>query len=153
MKNMDSVCGAKCDQCGYGKSEGCPGCGQSGACPFGKPCFIARYIQIGGMSAYEEFVKTLLAEINALKMPGMPKFERLTPVNGALVNLEYPFPDGRTERFLDDREVYLAAQAPATFEEGNENCFFGVVANANFLMVSMYNPDGSDPELLAFKKR
>lgn len=32
---MKSLCGADCDNCGYGKSKNCKGCNETKGCPFG----------------------------------------------------------------------------------------------------------------------
>ena len=42
---MESICGADCNSCGYGKNNNCKGCSESNGCPFGKQCFIAKYIK------------------------------------------------------------------------------------------------------------
>ena len=88
-----SMCGADCENCGYGKNSGCVGCIQSKGCPFGKKCFIARYIEIGGMDSFEAFKKQLVEEFNDLNIMGMPEITDLYALNGAYVNLEYPFPN------------------------------------------------------------
>ena len=45
-------------------------------------CFIARYIKKDGKEAYEEFKQTLIGEINALGIPGMPKINELYALVG-----------------------------------------------------------------------
>ena len=49
---MKSLCGADCDNCGYGKSRNCKGCNETKGCPFGKQCFIYQCIDMGGMNNY-----------------------------------------------------------------------------------------------------
>ena len=78
---MESLCGADCTNCGYGKSNNCQGCKNTNGCPFGKQCFIAKYLLIGGKVNYEIFKKQLIDEINELHIPGMPKINELTPLN------------------------------------------------------------------------
>ena len=46
--NMKSICGADCENCGYGKNNNCKGCTETKGCPFNKQCFIAKYILTGG---------------------------------------------------------------------------------------------------------
>lgn len=45
---MKSICGTDCNNCGYGKNKQCKGCTALNSCSFGKKCFIASYIQMGG---------------------------------------------------------------------------------------------------------
>ena len=151
--NEIALCGADCENCGYGKSCGCKGCAVPGGCPFGKPCFIAGYIRTGGTAAYRSFVKKLLAEINGLAVEGMPEITELFPVNGAYVNLPYPLPNGTAAKLLDDRDVYLGRQVPCLFNDGSVGRFFGVAAQPGFLLVSEYGPNGAEPELILWKKR
>ena len=107
---MKSICGADCTNCGYGKNAGCRGCQASGGCPFGKQCFIAKYIQTGGLSAFDSFKKQLIFEFNALHIEGMPEITELCALNGAFVNPAYPMPNGHEIKLLDDNEIYLGTQ-------------------------------------------
>jgi transcriptional regulator with XRE-family HTH domain len=97
---------------------------------------------------FEEFKKQLIGEINSLCIPGMPVVERLNALVGSYVDLEYPLPNGSTARFLDRDATYLGTQLEA--EDGR--CF-GVLANADFILVCTYGENGADPELLLYKKR
>ena len=45
---MYGMCGALCDGCEFIKSKNCKGCKATNGCPFGKKCWIAKYIEIGG---------------------------------------------------------------------------------------------------------
>lgn len=150
---MKSICGADCENCGYGKNAGCRGCQTSGGCPFGKPCFIAKYIQTGGICAYEAFQKQLIAEFNALPIEGLPEITELYALNGAFVNLAYPMPNGSKCKLLDDNEIYLGTQVECAFNDGSLIRCFGLVAGMDFLLVSEYGANCSDPQLVLFKKR
>ena len=97
---------------------------------------------------FEEFKAQLIDELNALNIKGMPKVEKLNALVGAYVNLAYPMPDGSSVKFLDDNATYLGNQL-----EGTDGRCFGVLANADFLLVSTYGENGSDPELILYKKR
>lgn len=149
---MCAKCGADCASCGYGKTTGCAGCEATGGCPAGKPCFIANYIETGGKDAYEEFVKTLLSEINALGIPGLPEIKELFPLNGAYVNLEYPF-GGRKVKLLEDEAIYLGAQAECIFSRGEADRCFGIVADMSMILVCEYGENGSNAEVILYKKR
>ena len=99
--------------------------------------------------SFEKLKKQLIEEINALGIEGMPKLEKLNALVGSYVNLEYPLPGGGTAKFLDDGTTYLGNQ----LEPENGGRCFGVLANADFILVCRYAEGGKDPELLLFKKR
>lgn len=87
-----SLCGANCADC---PSENiCKGCVETNGCPFGKECYVARYILTGGMENYSAFKKGLIGEINSLRVDGMEKVTELYPLVGKFVNLEYALPSG-----------------------------------------------------------
>lgn len=96
----------------------------------------------------EELKRQLVDEFNSLGIEGMPKVEKLYALVGSYVNLPYPLPNGQAVPFLDDGTTYFGAQ----LETGGERCF-GIIGNADFLLVSRYGKDGEDPELILFKKR
>lgn len=150
---MGSICGAECIGCKYGENKGCKGCAQTNGCPFGKQCFVAKYILTGGKDKFEEFKKELAREINELNVPGMPKIEDLNPLNGEFVNLSYPLPNGQSVQFLENDEVYLGNQVESEFNDGENIKCFGILANMNFILISEYGANGSDPELVVYKKR
>ena len=98
---MESICGADCSNCGYGKNNNCKGCRITKGRPCGKQCFIAKYILTGEKENYENFKKQLIDEINELNILGMPKIKDLNPLNGTFVNLSYHMPNGEFVRLLD----------------------------------------------------
>lgn len=150
---MNSICGANCSNCGYGKNNNCKGCKETKGCPFGKQCFIAKYILTGGKESYEQFKKQLIDEINSLDVPGMPKINELNPLNGEFVNLDYPLPNGKTIQFLDDNDIYLGTQVESEFNDGEIIRCFGILANMDFIIISEYGQNGDNPELVIYKKR
>ena len=109
-----------------------------------------RYDELGGNGAFEEFKKTLIEEINALNIEGMPKLEKLNALVGGYINLEYRLPNGRTVKYLDDNATYLGNQLECEF--GGSRCF-GVAANMEFILVCTYEENGENPELVIYKKR
>ncbi len=150
---MESICGADCSKCGYGKNNNCKGCKETNGCPFGKQCFVAKYILTGGKESYELFKNQLIEEINSLNIPGMPKIKELTPLNGAFVNLNYPLPNGENVKLLNNDEIYLGNQVESEFNNGEIIRCFGILANLNFILVSEYGPNGDNPEIVIYKKR
>ncbi len=109
-----------------------------------------KYEQLGDNGEFEVFKKKLVEEINALQIEGMPKVEKLNALVGQYVNLAYPLPSGATLRFLNDGTTYLGTQLKSKF--GGERCF-GVLANMDFILVSTYEAEGKNPELILYKKR
>ena len=150
---MESICGVNCNNCGYGKNNNCKGCSNTKGCPFGKQCFIAKYILTGGKDNYEMFKTQLINEINDLNIAGMPKINDLTPLNGSFVNLSYPMPNGENIKLLDDNQIYLGNQVESEFNDGEIIRCFGILANMNFILVSEYGANGDNPEIIIYKKR
>ena len=150
---MKTLCGADCSKCGYGKENGCNGCVATNGCPFGKKCFIYDYIKTGGINAYEQFKQTLINEFNGLSISGMPKITELYAMNGVSVNLAYPMPNGEYTKLLDDKKMYLCNQVEGEFDDGTSGRCFGLVAGMDFLLVAEYGENGSDAELVMYKRR
>ena len=150
---MEAICGANCDECELLKNKKCEGCVNTNGCPFGKKCFIAKYIEIGGKSSFNSLKKELIEEINALAIEGMPKIDDLYPLNGSFVNLEYILPSGKKTKFLDDKEIYLGNQVECLFNDDEIKKCFGIVANMSFILVCEYEESGKNSEILLFKKR
>ena len=150
---MSSICGAECEGCQFGINNNCKGCSETNGCPFGKQCFVAKYILTGGKEKYEKFKMQLIDEINNLNISSMPKIKELNPLNGVFVNLEYDLPNGKKVKFLDDGEIYLGTQVESEFNDGELLRCFGVVANLDFILICEYGPNGDNPELLIYKKR
>ncbi|MBR5342821.1 MAG: helix-turn-helix domain-containing protein [Oscillospiraceae bacterium] len=109
-----------------------------------------RHDELGDGGQFEAFKRQLIEEINALDIPGMPKLDKLNALVGSYVNLAYPLPGGASVKFLDDRTTYLGNQLES--ERGDDRCF-GVLANADFILICTYGEGGADPELVLYKKR
>ena len=109
-----------------------------------------RHAELSDGGAFERFKQQLIGEINDLHIEGMPQVETLNALVGKFVNLEYPLPSGTRAKFLDDQTTYLGNQLASA--SGDGRCF-GVLANADFILVSTYAADGTDPALVLFKKR
>lgn len=109
-----------------------------------------RYKKLGGNKAFEEFKNTLIDEINALNVVGMPKLTKLNALVGSYVNLGYRLPNGNKVKFLDDNATYLGNQLECEF--GGDR-YFGIVANTDFILISTYEENVKNPELVLYKKR
>ena len=109
-----------------------------------------QYQNLAGAEAFDAFKKQLMDEINALKIEGMPKVEKLNALVGGYINLEYRLPNGQNVKFLDDGATYLGNQLESTF--GGDRCF-GIAANMDFILICTYEENGENPELIVYKKR
>ena len=109
-----------------------------------------RYEELSDGGQFEEFKQKLIDEINDLHVEGMPKVEKLNALVGKYVNLEYRLPGGQKVKFLDDETTYLGNQLESEIVDG---LCFGILANMEFIMISTYEAEGANPELILFKKR
>ena len=150
---MEAICGANCEECEIFKNNKCKGCKNTNGCPFGNKCWIAKYIEIGDNNSFNLLKKELIDEFNALNIEGMPKIDELYPLHGEYVNLEYTLPNGEKIKLLNDNDSYLGTQVECLFNDDDIKKCFGLLANMNFLIVCEYGENGSNPELLIYKKR
>ena len=149
---MKGLCGATCTGCELMVNGKCKGCKESKGCPFGKQCWIFKYIELGGEESFEKLKKEIIAEFNSLKVEGMPEIKELYSLHGSFVNLEYQLPNGEKVKFVNDDEIYLGNQVECEFNDEIKRCF-GIISNMNFLLVSEYDENGVNPELILYKKR
>ena len=108
------------------------------------------YKNLDGAENFEAFKKKLMDEINDLHIEGMPEVETLNALVGGYINLEYLLPSGKLVKFLDDGATYLGNQLECEF--GGDRCF-GITANMDFILISTYEENGENPELVIYKKR
>ena len=145
---MSTYCGANCESCP--SKENCKGCLETCGSPFGGHCVAAEYIKLGGLEAYQQFKQKLLDEINALLTDrGITAIDGLFELVGEYVNLEYPMPSGEKVKFLNDKNIYLGAQ----IEFSDQGICYGVVADTGFILICSYSVNGSEPELIVYKRR
>ena len=90
-----------------------------------------RYEELSDDGQFEAFKQQLINEINELSIEGMPKLEKLNALVGKYVNLEYPLPNGKMIKFLDDKTTYLGNQLESEIVDG---LCFGILANMKFCM-------------------
>ena len=109
-----------------------------------------RYEQLSDDGEFEAFKNQLIEEINDLHIDGMPKVDKLNALVGSYVNLAYPLPSGTEVKFLNDETTYLGNQLESEF--GGERCF-GILAGTDFILISTYEAEGKNPELVLYKKR
>ena len=150
---MKAICSTNCDECELFKESKCKGCNNTNCMPFGKKCWVSDYIELGGKENFDKFKKELINEFNSLDIEGMPKIDELYLLHGSYINLEYPLPNKKNVKFLNDDETYLGNQVECEFNDSEIKRCFGLVANTNFLLVCEYDEDGIDPEIIIYKKR
>lgn len=118
--------------------------------PVRRKMYCSRVHKIRRETAYETFKCGLLDEINALlAREGLPKADALYELCGAFVNLEYSLPSGEKVKFLNDKNVYLGSQ----IEFSDLGICYGVVADKDFILVCSYSVNGSEPEIIIYKRR
>ncbi len=145
---MSSLCGADCEKCAF--KDNCKGCEETDASPFGGRCIAAQYIKTGGRECYNEFKNKLREEINSLlRSEGIGETDELFELSGEFVNLEYTLPGGEKVKFLDDKNIYLGCQ----LEFADLGVCYGVVADTSFILICSYSVNGSEPEIVIYKKR
>ena len=126
------------------------GCEKTCGSPFGGRCVAAEYIKTGGIRKYSEMKENLKNEINLLLTAlELPKAESLYELKGEFVNLEYILPSGKTVKFLNDNDIYLGTQ----IEFADCGICYGIVADTSFILICSYSVNGSEPELICYKKR
>ncbi len=136
-----TYCGSDCcKECS--RMAECGGCEKCNGHPFGGSCIAERNNNFG------ELKKRLIDEINALCIEELTVNE-LFLLNGAYVNLEYPLLNGTAVKFLNDNDVYLGNQIERT---NSERCY-GVVASEEFILVCEYGCNGTEPEIVQYKRR
>ena len=144
---MKTICGIDCSGCG--RKESCRGCFESNGRPFGGECVTAECFKAGGQEYFDNYKTQMIDDFNALGVPGMPEVKELVPLCGSYVNLEYLLPSGQKAKLLDDNKIYLGYQLE---KQNGERCY-GIVADSGYLLVCEYGCNGSDPEIVVFKKR
>ena len=110
------------------------------------------YLEVGDRDSFTELKNNIISEFNSLKVEGMPKIEELYPLHGAFVNLEYPLPNGEKVKLLNDNEAYLGNQVECEFNDGKVKRCYGLLANMTFLLVCEYGENGTNPEIIIYKK-
>lgn len=144
---MLSICGKDCcEKCS--RKESCGGCIKAKGHPFGGQCVAANWVQNFGIEGMEERKQALIQEINALSIPDL-RITDLNLLNGFYVNLEYPLPNGQTAKFLRDENIYWGNQIE---RPDSERCY-GLVADDDFVLVCEYGCNGTDPQIVLYKKR
>ena len=119
----------------------CGGCEQCHGHPFGGSCVAERN------KDFPSLKRRLIDEINAFGIEGLA-VEDLNLLTGSFVNLPYPLANGSTVQFLKDKDIYLGNQVE---RKDSDRCY-GIVANEEFILICEYGCNGSDPEIVLYKR-
>lgn len=120
----------------------CGGCEQCQGHPFGGSCVAER------SKDFPFLKRRLIDEINALGIKGLA-VDDLHLLTGSYVNLTYPLSNGTAVQFLKENDIYLGNQ----LEQADSDRCYGVVANETFILICEYGCDGSEPEIVLYKRR
>ena len=138
---MKTFCGKNCClDCG--RLLECGGCEQCQGHPFGGSCVAERN------KDFPFLKRRLIDEINALGVEGLA-VDDLNLLTGSYVNLSYPLANGSAVQFLKDDDIYLGNQV----EQADSDRCYGIVANEGFILICEYGCNGSDPEIVLYKRR
>lgn len=91
----------------------------------------------------------LIAEFNALGIEDMGEVTELNELPGAYINLQYTLPSGQVIKLWDDDKTYLGNQI---CKKGSDRCY-GLTADEHYLLVCEYGENGSDAEIVVYKRR
>ena len=151
---IESICGLDCSQCGL--KDTCGGCVETKGRPFGGDCVLAVCCQNNGCErcgkCFESacrLKKQLIAEFNALGIKDMEEVTDLNALLGSYINLEYTLPNGQAIKLWKDEKISLGNQLC----KKNSNRCYGLAADENYLLVCESGYDGSDAEIIVYKKR
>lgn len=138
---MRTYCGQDCCKECERLAE-CGGCEKCHGHPFGGSCVAERN------KDFPSLKRRLIDEINAFGIEGLA-VEDLNLLTGSFVNLPYPLANGSTVQFLKDKDIYLGNQVE---RKDSDRCY-GIVANEEFILICEYGCNGSDPEIVLYKRR
>ena len=149
-----SICGLDCAKCTV--KDACGGCSTQKGVPFHGGCVVAACCGNEGCEHSGKFSEDvcelkeqLIAEFNALGIEDMEEVKNLNALTGSYINLKYPLPNAPAVKLLDDSKVYLGNQI---CKKGSDRCY-GLAADESNLLVCEYGENGSDAEIILYKKR
>lgn len=151
MNGSISICGLDCSKCEW--KDNCRGCSE-----IGEKCIIAACCKSKGKEKCSGFFdpdgkcgmkKQLIEEFNGLGISDMEEVTDLNALSGSFINLEYKLPNGQDVKFWQDDRVYLGNQIG---KKDSDRCY-GLAADEKYLMVCEYGMNGSDAEIVVFKRR
>lgn len=90
----------------------------------------------------------LIIEFNSLGISDMEEIKELHEGKGDFVNLNFPIPCGKYIKLWDDDKTYYINQV----EKKDSSRCYGLTADDKYLLVCEYGENGSDPEIVVFKR-
>lgn len=90
----------------------------------------------------------LIKKFNELGIKDMARVTELYELKGDYINLQYTLPSGQTIKLWDDKKLYYGAEI---CKENCDRCY-GLTADDKYLLVCEYGADGSDAEIVVFKR-
>lgn len=147
---MSSICGINCDECGI--KDKCKGCVETNGHPWGGDCVLAEFCYDSNGHTKEKIIaykKDLIKEINDLRLNFIGEVKELYPLNGMFVNLEYKLPNNEKIKLLKDNNIYLGTQLSKNDNSG----YYGIVADNNYILISEYDKDYQNAEIIIYKQR
>lgn len=90
----------------------------------------------------------LIKEFNKLAIADMGEVKELFEGKGSFVNLEFSLPSGQFMKLWDDDKTYYIDQ----IEKDDGTRCYGLVADEKYLLVCEYGVDGTDAEIVVFKR-
>lgn len=144
---MKTICGIDCNKCNH--KNKCKGCFDTNGKPFGGKCVIAECYKAGGKLYFIAYKKILMEEFNSLGIADMAPITTLCPLCGKDINSEYVLPNGVSIKLLDDAKIYLGNQV----KKMNSDKYYGLATDNQYLLVCEYGDNGTNPEIIVYKKR
>lgn len=147
---MSSICGVNCDECGI--KDKCKGCVETNGHPWGGDCVLAEFCYDSNGHTKEKIIaykKDLIKEINDLRLNFIGEVKELYPLNGMFVNLEYKLPNNEKIKLLKDNNIYLGTQLSKNDNSG----YYGIVADNNYILISEYDKDYQNAEIIIYNER
>ena len=90
----------------------------------------------------------LIQAFNALGIEDMGTVSELNELSGSFINLEYTLANGQTIKLLEDEKTYLGNQI---CKQNSDRCY-GLATDGKYLLVCEYGDNGSDAEIVVFKR-
>ena len=93
-------------------------------------------------------MQKLIEQFNKLEIKDMPTLTKLYGHKGEFVNIECRLPNGKSGKILDDNKMYYTAELP---KQNSDRCY-GLVTDKTQLAVFEYGENGTDCELIIWKR-
>ncbi|MCC5895214.1 MAG: hypothetical protein JJU16_07090 [Alkalibacterium sp.] len=96
----------------------------------------------------EHMKDQIINAFNELHIDDLPEVKDLNELKGSFVNLDYTFPSGQTIKLWKDDRTYLGNELEKI---GGDRCY-GLVADEQYLLVCEYGENGTNSEIVVYKR-